>query len=74
MKIARLYTGTDGESHFEDVDIPLKDIGRSERRSDKIKTTGIIFRDTGADFDAGWHTAPARQFVITLAGQAEIEL
>ncbi len=72
MRITRLYTGDDGQSHFEDMDIPLKDIGGNELRSDTTKATGIIFRETSADFNYDWHNAPARQFVITLQGQAEI--
>jgi hypothetical protein len=72
MRITRLYTGNDGESHFEDMDIPLKDIGGNEIRSDVTKATGIIFRETGVNFDYAWHNAPQRQYVITLQGQAEI--
>jgi hypothetical protein len=66
MRITRLYTGNDGESHFEDMDIPLKDIGGNELRSDTTEATGIIFRETSPEFDYAWHNAPCRQFVITL--------
>ena len=38
-----------------------------------IPVTGIIFRRSGADQYVDWHPAPRRQFVITLAGEAEIE-
>ncbi len=72
MRITRLYTGNDGESHFEDMDIPFKDFDAGEKRSDTVKATGIIFRETAADFNYEWHHAPCRQFVITLQGQAEI--
>ena len=72
MKVTRLYTGSDGESHFEDIDIPLEDTGRVERRSELRKATGILFRETGGDYDLDWHNAPRRQFVITLEGQVEI--
>ena len=27
MKITRIYTGDDGESHFEDIEVPLTDHG-----------------------------------------------
>jgi hypothetical protein len=74
MRITRLFTGQDGESHFEDMDIPFKDIGGNELRSDLINATGIIFRETGGDFDYQWHNAPRRQFVITLQGGAEITI
>jgi hypothetical protein len=72
MKITRLYTGSDGKSHFEDVDIPLGAREAGELQSDLIKTTGIVLRETSAKFDLDWHNAPRRQFVITLAGEGEV--
>jgi len=72
MKYTRLYTGSDGESHFEDVDIPLKDAGGDTRRSELMKATGILFRETGVEYSLDWHNAPRRQFIITLEGQVEI--
>ena len=72
MKITRIYTGEDGESHFEDMDISLGNSKNSERRSELIKTTGIIFRETGSDYDLDFHNAPRRQFVINLEGSVEI--
>jgi hypothetical protein len=74
MKVTRLYTGFDGESHFEDVDIPLKNEGNIGRLSESVKATGIIFRETDGDYNYDWHNAPCRQFVIMLAGQVEIEI
>ncbi|OGO36961.1 MAG: hypothetical protein A2147_09805 [Chloroflexi bacterium RBG_16_57_8] len=72
MKATRLYTGTDGESHFEDIDIPLTQGDPGELRSEKFNAAGIIFRETAGSFDLNWHNAPARQYVFTLRGRAEI--
>jgi len=72
MRVTRIYTGPDGESHFEDVDIPLKDAGRAGRWSELVSTTGVIFRETGGDYNIDWHNAPRRQFVVTLEGEVEI--
>ena len=33
MRITRLYTGDDGISHFEDVDVDLEDYGEHGARS-----------------------------------------
>ncbi|MFC1947894.1 hypothetical protein ACFLXY_08255 [Chloroflexota bacterium] len=74
MKITRMYTGKDGESHFEDTDIPLGSHDNPDRRSELIKATGIIFRETGADYDLDFHNAPRRQFVINLEGSVELIL
>ena len=72
MKVTRIYTGKDGESHFEDIDIPLDSGEPTERMSELIKATGIILRQTSGSFDATWHHAPRRQFVINLEGKVEI--
>ncbi len=72
MKVTRLYTGPDGESHFQDIDISLDDIKGSERMSELINATGIIFRETSGAYDLGWHPAPRRQFVINLEGRVEL--
>ena len=72
MKIVRIYTGEDGESHFEDRDISLDNPVDSDLRSELIKATGIIFRETGSDYDLDFHNAPRRQFMINLEGSVEI--
>ena len=74
MKITRLYTGKDGESHFEDIDVPLKDAGDIGMLSELHPATGIIFRETDEQYDYEWHTAPRRQYVIMLDGQVDIEV
>ena len=58
MKILRVYSGDDGESHFEDVEIPLKDLGGIGKLSELQNATGVVFRTTEGDYDLGWHTAP----------------
>jgi hypothetical protein len=72
MKIVRLYTGTDNESHFEEIDVQLNLHGRFEA-SELQPAHGILFRRAPATYLSNFHTAPRRQYVITLAGQVEIE-
>ena len=72
MKIVRLYTGADHESHFEDVDVELTPAGRV-RCSELQPTRGIVFRSAPPDHRSDFHPVPRRQFVITLSGQVEIE-
>ncbi len=73
MKITRLYTGKDGESHFEDIDIPLKDEGDIGKLSIPVKATSIIFRETDGKYNYDWHNAPRRQYIIML-GEVEVEV
>ena len=74
MKYVRIYTGDDGESHFEDIDYDLAPLGEFPGRySEPWKTKAVIFRETDADYDIDFHNAPRRQFVINLKGSVEIE-
>ena len=72
MKIVRLYTGPDNESHFEDVEIALNPSGDMEI-SELQPAHGIMFRTAPPSRLSAYHTVPKRQYVITLSGQVEIE-
>lgn len=74
MQITRLYTGDDGEAHFEDIEIPLADAGDIGRLSQLQPATGIIFRETGPEYDYTWHPAPRRQYIIMLSGAVDVEI
>ena len=74
MTILRIYTGADNQSHFEDVRIPLKSTGKIGFISEFMKATGIVFRETGGDYNYDFHTAPRRQYVVNLEGEVEIEV
>lgn len=74
MKVLRIYSGEDGESHFEDCEIPLEDFGEIGKLSALQGATGIVFRTTDADYDYGWHCAPRRQYVINLDAAVEVEI
>ena len=71
MKITRIYPDANGETHFEDVDIPLQDADQIGQLSQLQPVTGIIFRQTPGDYDYAWHNAPRRQYVIILEGQVD---
>jgi quercetin dioxygenase-like cupin family protein len=71
--ITRLYTGPDGQTHIEEMAVKLT--------GDPVNQVSEMFKVTGAEIHrapAGrvndWHTAPRRQFVITLSGRGEIEI
>ena len=73
MQITRVYTGDDGESHFETIDIALAE-SRYGSLSDLIEADGVIFRTTPVGGELDFHNAPRRQFVVTLSGVVEIEV
>ena len=74
MKVVRIYTGPDNKSHFEDLQIPLKDGGKVGFVSELTKATGVVFRETTGDYNYDFHTAPRRQLVVNLEGAVEIEV
>lgn len=74
MKVTRLYTGDDGESHFQEEEIPLEDAGDIGRLSETMEATGIIFRETPPDYNYSWHNAPRRQYIIMLEGSVDVEI
>ena len=75
MKVTRIYTGDDDQSHFEELDVPLA-AGAAGKLSALLPSEGLFFREPegagAADF-IDFHRAPRRQFVIHLAGRVEIE-
>ncbi len=68
MSIARLYTGDDGETHIEEVDPASPDLSALH----DVKR--MQFRVTQPGHFSDWHTAPRRQYVITISGEVEIGL
>ena len=74
IKVTRLYTGADGKTKVEEFEIPLKGQGRGTELSTVVPVTGVQFRRTNQDYNLDWHPAPARQFVVTLSGESEVEL
>ena len=71
MQVVRIYTGDDGETHFEDLDLPYEAIANAQVTAMR-GASGIQFRKTPSGSFIDWHPAPRRQYVITLEGQAEI--
>jgi hypothetical protein len=74
IKITRIYTGPDGKTKLEEFDVPLKAQGRGTELAELVPATSVQFRRTNQDYFLDWHPAPRRQFVVTLAGESEIEL
>lgn len=73
MTITRIYATPDGESHFEDVEVPLRDAGAIGALSDATPARDVVFRETAPDYDYDWHPAPQRQYIVLLDGEIEIE-
>ena len=72
MKIHRLYTDAQGESHFEDVEIEFVETSPSGRLSKRLPVSGMIFREVPPTYDLDWHPAPRRQYIINLDNGVQI--
>ncbi|MFC1894081.1 hypothetical protein ACFLYR_08755 [Chloroflexota bacterium] len=74
-KVTRLYTGPDGESHFDSIEVAMKEEGVIGRHwSDFRKATALRFIGMATDYKRGWHNAPRCQYIIILEGGLEIEI
>ncbi len=69
MSIIRLYTGDDGQTHIEELDI-----ASHPSLSEPTTTNNISFRQVPSGTFSDWHNAPRRQYVITVSGEVEIGL
>ena len=74
MDIVRVFTGPDGQSHFEDMAVDLDDAGTAGRISALWPGGGVQFREVAGDYHLDFHTAPRRQLVVNLTGSVEIEI
>jgi uncharacterized cupin superfamily protein len=73
IRCVRIWTGTDGQSHFEEGLIDLSGGARGDLLSRKTGVTSISFQETRSGGTFAWHDAPARQFVITLSGTLDFQ-
>jgi hypothetical protein len=69
IMMTRIYTGADGLSHAEEVEMTLTGNGIAE-----MKATSVQFSRRRPGPRSDWHVGPRRQFVITLSGRAELEV
>ena len=73
MQMFRIYTGTDGQSHFEVIEPHFTSLEDAQRTAVQ-EGTGIQFVYQPPGYVIDMHPAPRRQYVMTLQGQAEIIL
>ena len=75
--ILRIYSGSDGKSHIEAVELdlqPFVDTEGAHGEGTALQAGAITFRVAPVGYVLEWHCAPRRQYTITLAGRGEIEV
>ena len=72
--IVRIYTGDDGESHFEDINLEVAGEEGIAAYGLTLKPESMTFRTQQPGVDLDFHPAPRRQYIISLSGQVEVGL
>ncbi len=69
MKIVRVFSGDDGESHFEEVSPE-----EMARIANRLGSGDIQLNRRPSPSFSDYHTAPRRQYVVGLEGTSEFEV
>ena len=76
--ITRLYSGVDGQSHLERLDLLLTDFvdeeGAFGQATQWMSCDRMTIRIAPPGYEHTWHNAPRRQYVIQLKGFLEVEV
>ncbi len=78
MKLTSLQATADGGSRFVEVAAPFTlerqdEFGHTLKLSASYASPNVQFVELPAGMDQDWHTAPARQLVVVLSGEIEVE-
>lgn len=89
MQYVRMYADADGESHFEDVEIPMESVttstgvSTSKGHSGALEGALTFTRVDPSSTDPGspssgergpWHPEPHSEFIVYLEGEVEIQV
>jgi hypothetical protein len=77
ITVTRLYTGTDGLTHTEQVPLKLSPVAGAPatvQESEHIRATNAYVVRPAPGFFEGWHNADERRYVVTISGRAEVEV
>jgi hypothetical protein len=79
LSVTRLYSDSDGESHFEDIEIPFE-LKNYAPPAPPISVTnfigvdGFVVISSPAGWFGNWHPAPRKQYMFCLSGELEVEV
>jgi quercetin dioxygenase-like cupin family protein len=75
MHINRVFHGADGQTHFEDLDVPMPPVpDGSYLRSVPRQAGEAIFVSQPPGYHNDWHPAPSPRYFVMLSGSAEVEV
>ena len=79
MKVVRVYSDPEGETHIEEVEVPLTAVNFAPpappiNLSALSPASQYGFMSAPPGWDGDWHPAPVRMLTIYLAGEVEVEV
>jgi hypothetical protein len=79
MHYTRIYADASGETHFEDVTLPVtlttSAVSTAQAEvTEPLAVTQVVFRKVLQDHPAEPHSAPRRQLILQVSGETEIEV
>lgn len=79
MKYVRVYTDSNGETHFEDIEVEFTNVEFAPPApllnvSALTPASKFGFLSAPPGWFGDWHPAPKRQFIFYLAGEIEAEV
>lgn len=78
LAYVRLYTGSDGLTHFSDERLPLQPVPGGQGMEASLAVNrlgdvqGVLFAQLKAGATEDWHVAPRRQLMVCIRGVVEI--
>ena len=66
--IVRLFTGDDGQSHFEDMEAPTEEVHRVATKPGE----DLVFRRSAENSFSDWHHPSRRQYLFVIEGSMEV--
>jgi hypothetical protein len=73
VMITHLFTGPDGQTHAEEIEAKFIPAGGNDVYK-LLANAGAELHRAPPGRVSDWHTAPRRQYVITLSGHGELEV
>ncbi len=79
MHCLRIYADDDGESHFDEVEVPLEEANFAPPAppflvSEPLNAKNLIFMSFSSGWFGDWHPSPAHQYFFLLSGRLEAEV
>ena len=66
--IVRLFTGDDGQSHFEEMEAPTEEVHRVATKPGE----DLVFRRSAENSFSDWHHPSRRQYLFVIEGSREV--